>query len=65
MKDLDLQRKSLPNEPGIYFFINRNKSIIYIGKASNIRKRVNQYFSKSTFSDPYYEEKIKDLVQKI
>ncbi|MFX0181197.1 MAG: excinuclease ABC subunit UvrC, partial [Candidatus Hodarchaeota archaeon] len=25
----------------------------------------NQYFSKSTFSDPYYEEKIKDLVQKI
>ncbi|MFX0027257.1 MAG: GIY-YIG nuclease family protein, partial [Candidatus Hermodarchaeota archaeon] len=47
MKDLDLQRKSLPNEPGIYFFINRNKSIIYIGKASNIRKRVNQYFSKS------------------
>ncbi len=65
MNDLDLQRKSLPNEPGIYFFIDRNKSIIYIGKASNIRKRVNQYFSKSTFSDPYYEEKIKDLVQKI
>ncbi|MFX1461331.1 MAG: GIY-YIG nuclease family protein, partial [Promethearchaeota archaeon] len=56
MKDLDLQRKSLPNEPGIYFFTDKNNSIIYIGKASNIRKRVNQYFSKSTFSDPYYEE---------
>ena len=65
MKDLDLQRKSLPNEPGIYFFTDKNNSIIYIGKASNIRKRVNQYFSKSTFNDPYYEEKIKDLVQKI
>lgn len=65
MKDLDLQRKSLPNEPGIYFFTDKNKSIIYIGKATNIRKRVNQYFSKSTFNDPYYEEKIKDLRQKI
>ena len=65
MKDLDLQRKSLPNEPGIYFFTDKNNSIIYIGKASNIRKRVNQYFSKSNFPDPYYEEKIKDLVQKI
>ena len=65
MKDLDLQRKSLPNEPGIYFFTDKDNSIIYIGKASNIRKRVNQYFSKSTFTDPYYEEKIKDLVQKI
>ena len=65
MKDLDLQRKSLPNEPGVYFFTDKNNSIIYIGKASNIRKRVNQYFSKSTFNDPYYEEKIKDLVQKI
>jgi len=65
MKDLDLQRKSLPNEPGIYFFTDKNNSIIYIGKASNIRKRVNQYFSKSNFTDPYYEEKIKDLVQKI
>ncbi|MFX0033218.1 MAG: excinuclease ABC subunit UvrC [Candidatus Hodarchaeota archaeon] len=65
MKDLDLQRKSLPNEPGIYIFCSKDKSPLYIGKASNIRKRVNQYFSKSTYNDPYYGEKIKDLIQKV
>ena len=65
MKDLELQRKSLPNEPGIYLFADKHNSVIYIGKASNLRKRVNQYFTKSSFKDPYYEEKIKELVQKI
>jgi excinuclease ABC subunit C len=65
MKDLELQRKSLPNEPGIYLFKDRDGTIIYIGKALNLRKRVNQYFLKTSFNDPYYEEKIKKLVQKI
>lgn len=65
MKDLELQRKSLPNEPGIYIFTNKDKTPLYIGKAANLRKRVNQYFSKSTYNDPYYQEKIKDLIQKV
>jgi excinuclease ABC subunit C len=65
MKDLELQRKSLPNEPGVYLFADKEGSIIYIGKAINLKKRVNQYFLKTTFSDPYYEEKIKELVSKI
>lgn len=65
MKDLELQRKSLPNEPGIYIFTNKDKIPLYIGKASNLRKRVNQYFSKSTYNDPYYQEKIEDLIQKV
>ncbi|MFX0056880.1 MAG: excinuclease ABC subunit UvrC [Candidatus Hodarchaeota archaeon] len=65
MIDLELQRKSLPNEPGIYLFVDENKNVIYIGKAINLRKRVNQYFLKTTYNDPYYEEKIKELVDKI
>ncbi|MFW9772558.1 MAG: excinuclease ABC subunit UvrC, partial [Candidatus Thorarchaeota archaeon] len=65
IKDLDLQRRSLPNEPGIYIFTNKEKTPLYIGKASNIRKRVNQYFSKSTYTDPYYGEKIKELIQRV
>jgi len=65
MNDLELQRKSLPNEPGIYFFKDNNNKIIYIGKARNLRKRVSQYFLKTSFIDPYYEEKIKDLVKRI
>ncbi|MFX1455080.1 MAG: excinuclease ABC subunit UvrC [Promethearchaeota archaeon] len=65
MKDLDLQRKSLPNEPGVYLFKDKGSSIIYIGKALNLKKRVNQYFAKTSYNDPFYEEKIKELVNKI
>jgi excinuclease ABC subunit C len=66
MKDLELQRrKSLPNEPGVNLFADIDDSIIYIGKAINLRKRVNQYFLKTSYIDPYYEEKIKELTKKI
>jgi excinuclease ABC subunit C len=38
--------KFLPTNPGCYLFKNSNGSIIYIGKAKNIRKRVSSYFQK-------------------
>jgi len=65
MKDLELKRKSLPNEPGVYLFSDSKGIIIYIGKAKNLKKRVNQYFLKTKYNDPYYEEKINELVRKI
>jgi len=65
MKERELQRKSLPNEPGVYLFTDKNNSIIYVGKAINLKKRVNQYFLKTTYTDPFYEEKIKELVKNI
>ncbi|MHA1726077.1 MAG: excinuclease ABC subunit UvrC [Promethearchaeota archaeon] len=65
MSDLELQRKSLPKDPGIYMFKNKNNEIIYVGKAKNLRSRVSQYFGKSTHSDPYYEEKIREMVKNI
>jgi len=65
MSNLDLERKSLPNEPGVYFFLNIKSTIIYIGKAINLRKRVNQYFLKQNYADPFYEEKIRELVKNI
>ena len=65
MSKLDLERRSLPNEPGVYFFLNKKSTIIYIGKAINLRKRVNQYFLKTKYSDPFYEEKIRELVKNI
>lgn len=65
MIDLEIKRKIMPDEPGVYFFINKKGSIIYVGKALNLRKRVNQYFQKTNYNDPFYEEKIKDLVKNI
>nr|WP_319998476.1 excinuclease ABC subunit UvrC [uncultured Draconibacterium sp.] len=37
----------LPNKPGIYQYLDQSNTIIYIGKAKNLRKRVSSYFSKN------------------
>jgi DNA polymerase-3 subunit epsilon len=35
----------LPEKPGIYYFYNALKKVIYVGKAINIKKRVTTHFS--------------------
>ncbi len=35
-----------PNKPGVYIMKNRDKKVIYIGKAKDLKKRVGSYFSK-------------------
>ncbi len=37
----------LPEKPGVYQFRDKQGVVIYIGKAKNLKKRVNSYFSKS------------------
>jgi len=38
---------SIPDNPGVYQFIDSAGLIIYIGKAKNLKKRVTSYFSKN------------------
>lgn len=38
---------SLPEEPGIYQFFDKNGVIIYIGKAKRLKRRVSSYFNKN------------------
>ncbi|WP_299063040.1 excinuclease ABC subunit UvrC [uncultured Polaribacter sp.] len=44
---LELQIKTLPKEPGVYQYFDKNDVIIYVGKAKNLKKRVASYFNKS------------------
>lgn len=44
--------KKLPASPGVYFYKDSKGEIIYIGKASNLRNRIRQYFQKSRAFDP-------------
>jgi excinuclease ABC subunit C len=50
--DLDEQRRGLPDEPGVYLFKDSEGRVIYVGKATSIRKRVAGHFSgKTTIRD--------------
>jgi DNA polymerase-3 subunit epsilon len=38
----------LPKSPGVYYFHDNKGKIIYVGKAKNIRSRVNSHFSNNS-----------------
>ncbi|MEP3210384.1 MAG: exonuclease domain-containing protein [Maribacter sp.] len=38
---------ALPSEMGVYYMHNKDGEIIFLGKSSNIKKRINQHFTKS------------------
>ena len=59
-KSLELQIKTLPNEPGVYQYFDKDYVIIYIGKAKNLQKRVASYFNKN-----HENGKTRVLVKKI
>jgi excinuclease ABC subunit C len=58
---LDSVLKALPTRPGIYIFRDNRGEVIYIGKASNLRSRVNSYFQQTS----KLPEKTQQLVHRI
>lgn len=55
--------KELPDAPGVYLMRGRNGTIIYVGKAVSLRKRVQSYFRSSTYHKA--EPKLRGLIRSL
>ena len=45
-KDYKAVADSIPKEPGVYRFINSEGTVIYVGKAKNLKNRLSSYFGE-------------------
>ncbi len=60
-KFLDKNRLSqFPKNPGVYCF-KKDKKILYIGKAANLRERVKNHFQQPSYRDYLFLDKVKKI----
>lgn len=59
MTKSELEKILLPDTPGVYFFLGKNKKILYIGKATSLRNRVRSYFAADL------KDKRSELIEKM
>jgi len=59
-KHLKLIVQNLPEKPGCYQYLDEQGTVIYVGKAKNLKRRVSSYFIKENQTD-----KTRMLVSKI
>ena len=60
MFDIKENLRKLPEKPGVYIMRDENNTILYVGKAINLKRRVSSYFRKTRKSS-----RIEKMVTKI
>jgi len=64
MNSLDQKIERLPTHPGVYLFRDKKGTVVYIGKAGNIKHRVSSYFQRLAEKDVKTQvmlEKVADI----
>lgn len=51
---------NLPDKPGVYYFYNQAKKVIYVGKAINLKKRVTSHFTGNNIN-PQRQHFLRDI----
>jgi excinuclease ABC subunit C len=60
--NLEEKLKSLPTKPGCYLYKDTGGTVIYVGKAINLRNRVRSYFQKSANLTPKVRRLVSNIV---
>ena len=58
-KNVKIKNGELPDVPGVYLMKDRNGKVIYVGKATSLKRRVSSYFQKA------HDARIEEMVSKI
>lgn len=60
LKKLRENANLAPKKPGVYFWLGKNKEILYIGRATSLNSRLKQYFQKNI--EPRIAEMVENAV---
>ncbi len=63
MFDFQAELKKLPDSPGVYLMHDENDTIIYVGKARNLKNRVRSYFRVSTVKSSKIEKMVTQIAR--
>lgn len=59
LKNIKIKNNKLPESPGVYFYFDADGVLLYIGKATSLKKRVGSYFTKA------HDNRIAEMVGQI